>query len=117
MLKIHILKLFVIFFFSGGIYAQNLSLVASNQVDQDHILHTLKVSDNSTNSINSNDANLFSYPLSKKNQEFISFAENKNGVQRVTFDPATNTFSILSDKNFKIETIINSNIILIDASE
>ena len=98
------------------LHAQNISLVASNEVSYENTLHTLKLSvNNATTSYNDDD--IIAYPIDQKIENFISFVENKKGVLRVTYDNATSTFSILSDKNFKIENLINTNNPINESSE
>ena len=116
MLKKNIFFLLILCFSYMSSYTQNISLVASNQVDNDHVLHTLKLSSNNS-SANYSDDNLVNQPVNQKIENFISFAENKKGVFRVTYDNATTTFSILSDNIFDIQYLINTNNPLNEASE
>jgi len=106
MMKNYFILLSILCFLNEGIYTQDLSWVASNQVDNDLIVHTLKVSKDVASSNNHFDDGPLSPILSQNIQNYISFTQNKTGVIRVTFDHATNTFTILSDKKFNIESII-----------
>ena len=97
-------------------YTQNISLVASNHVDNDRVLHTLKLSKNNSSTYYSDD-NLVTQPVNQKIKNFISLTKNKIGVIRVTYDNATATFSILSDNSFDIKYLININYPLNEPSE
>ena len=116
MIKKNIFLLLILCFTYMSSYTQNISLVASNHVDNDHVLHTLKLSKNNS-STNYSDDNLVTQPVNQKIENFISFTENKKGVFRVTYDNATTTFSVLSDNIFDIQYLINTNNPLNEASE
>jgi uncharacterized protein (UPF0333 family) len=107
MMKNYIFLILICFFSTGHILSQNLSIVASNPAGDNHVIHTLKLSNTSSSLAIQNDDSA-TISTDKKNQEFISLIEQKNGVQRITFDNATSTFTVLSDKSFNITTIINS---------
>ena len=108
MLKKNIFLLLILSFSYIASYTQNITLVASNHVDNNHVLHTLKLSVNNS-STNYSDDNLVNQPVNQKIKNFISIAENKKGITRVTYDNATATFSVLSDNSFDIEYLINTN--------
>ena len=109
MIKKKIIFLLIVFFNTGSFFSQSLTLVASNPVGDENILHTLKISTSTSSIVNYSDNDLNSSPLNKEVEKFMSFAKNKKGLQRITFDPATNTFSILSDTEFNIESLIHPN--------
>ena len=104
----NIFLVLVLCLISSTILSQEITLVASNNVGDSQVLHTLKLSSNNSEIIYNDDANIAS-SLNKKIQSFIEYVENKNGVLRITFDKATNSFSILSDLKFNIQDIINTN--------
>ena len=98
----------ILCFISTVKFTQEISLVASNNVSDDRIMHTLKLTTNNLDNAY-NDDELSPIPLNKKIQDFIAFVENKNGVIRITYDRATNSFSILSNLKFNIQQLINTN--------
>jgi len=87
-------------------YAQKLALVASNTVAENLVVHTYKLSN-----IHEKDPDTYTdvnpSKISAEIDKMLAQMKEEVGVTRATFDAATQTITILSDKEFNASTILN----------
>ena len=85
-------------------YTQNLSVVASNKVAHNLVVHTVKISNSGLN------VHADTSPAPTENtaeiDQLLQTFSNFEGVSRATFDKATSTLTILSNLEFEIATAL-----------
>ena len=87
-------------------YSQKLALVSSNTVAEDLVVHTFKLSNISEKESDSySDVN--PAKISAEIDKMLAQMKEEIGVTRATFDAATQTVTVLSDKAFNANTILN----------
>lgn len=105
-MKNYLFVVLLIFVYCQNSFSQELTLVGSYRLDHNKIAHTFKVSnDDSNTNINYTDELEIKTVYKNEIEVFIREVSEKKDVLRVSYDNATNTITVISNDDFKIEFI------------